>query len=286
MGAISRWLSRFSYKHPKFAIPNLMKYIIIGNVLVWVMDMIWYLNAPFSYYLSFIPSQIFSGQVWRLVTFVFVPENSSPIWFALSCFMYYFLGTQLERIWGSARFTLFYLLGVLLTAASGLLLALQGGIWLTIPTATMYYVNMSLFLAFASLFPNAEFRIYFFIPIKGKWLAWVYVALIGLDVYRSISMGLYLLALVPLVALLNYLLFFWCDLFPDHRRARPTARPQAVDLKAARRHVQQKKGYLHKCSVCGITDTDHPDTEFRYCSKCSGYYCYCMEHINDHAHIP
>lgn len=287
MGAISRWLSRFSYKHPKFAIPNLMKYIVMGNVVVWVMDLV--SSGTFSQLLSFVPAYILSGQVWRLVTFVFVPETTNPIWFVLSCFLYYFLGTQLEQTWGSARFTLFYVLGVALTAVSGLLLALQGGIWLTMPIVDMYYVNMSLFLAFASLYPNAEFRIYFFIPIKGKWLAWLYVILIAIDVCRSMALGLYLMALVPLVALFNYLLFFWDDLFYHSKKAharvtRQTAR-RTVDFKAAQKHAQQKRGYLHKCSVCGITDTDHPNAEFRYCSRCNGYYCYCMDHINDHTHV-
>ena len=45
------------------------------------------------------------------------------------------------------------------------------------------------------------------------------------------------------------------------------------------------KRQLHKCAVCGITDADDPDMEFRYCSKCNGYYCYCSEHINNHVHI-
>lgn len=287
MGAISRWLSRFSYKHPKFAVPNLMKYIVFGNVLVWVMDLV--SSGTFSQLLSFVPAYILSGQVWRLVTFVFVPDTYSPIWFVLSCFIYYFLGTQLENIWGSARFTLFYLLGVILTAISGLLLAVQGGFWLLMPTANMYYVNMSMFLAFASLYPDAQFRIYFFIPIKGKWLAWLYVALIGLDVYRSILARQYLMAFVPLVALFNYLLFFWDDLTARFRKNKPHTKArttrQTVDFKAAQKHAQQKRGYLHKCSVCGRTDTDNPGLEFRYCSRCNGYYCYCMDHINNHVHI-
>lgn len=287
MGAISRWLSRFCYNHPKFAVPGLMKYIVMGNIAVWVMDLV--SGGTFSPLLSFVPAHILSGQVWRLFTFVLIPQSYSPIWFVLSCFLYYFLGTQLEQVWGSGRFTLFYLLGVILTALSGLLLALQGGFWLTGATVDMYYVNMSLFLAFATLYPDLEFRLFFFLPIKGKWLAWVYVALIGVDVWRSLSMGLYLMALVPLVALLNYLLFFWDDLTYRSKKGRARVRHQTsrqtVDFKAAQRHAQQKKGYLHKCAVCGRTDTDHPGLEFRYCSRCSGYHCYCMDHINDHTHI-
>ncbi|MBR4098714.1 MAG: hypothetical protein IKK44_01845, partial [Clostridium sp.] len=61
--------------------------------------------------------------------------------------------------------------------------------------------------------------------------------------------------------------------------------PQTINFKKAQREVQERKGYLHKCTVCGVTDADDPDMEFRYCSKCNGYYCYCMNHINDHVHV-
>ena len=98
-----------------------------------------------------------------------------------------------------------------------------------------------------------------------------------------------MLALVPAVAVLNYLLFFWEDVAALMRRGRrrvqhQTSR-QTINFHAAQRQAQEKKGYLHKCAVCGITDADDPNMEFRYCSKCNGYYCYCMKHINNHVHV-
>ena len=94
---------------------------------------------------------------------------------------------------------------------------------------------------------------------------------------------------MPVLALLNYLIFFYEDLADvfSHGRARVKYRtnPQVIQFKKAQQEVKQRKGYLHKCAVCGVTDADDPNMEFRYCSKCSGYYCYCMDHINNHTHV-
>lgn len=285
MGTLSRWLSRFCYKHPNFSIPGLMKYIAMGNVAVFLMDML--SNGYFSRMISFVPAYIFQGQIWRLITFIFIPVSSSPIWVVLSVMMYYFLGNQLERAWGSTRFTVYYLFGVIMTVVIGLLLGLTDLKYFSV--VNMYYVNMSLLLAFASLYPDAQFTIYFFIPIRGKWLAWLYGILIAFDVFSYIGQGRYLLALVPVAAVLNYFLFFWDDLKGSARQTRQrihhqTSR-QTINFHAAQRQAQEHKGYLHKCAVCGITDADRPDIEFRYCSKCNGYYCYCMDHINNHVHV-
>lgn len=285
MSTLSRWLSRFCYKHPNFSIPGLMKYIAIGNVIVWMLDIA--SQGTFSPLISFIPGYIFQGQVWRLFTFIFVPISYQPIWFILSIMLYYFLGTHLEHAWGSTRFTVYYGLGVILTVIVGLLMGLTDLRWSGV--VNMTYVNMSLFLAFATLYPDAEFRIYFFIPIRGKWLALVYGVFIVFDVLSWIGRGQYLLALVPVASLLNYLLFFWEDLTRFFNRGRSTVRHQTsrqtINFKSAQRQAQQQKGYLHKCAVCGITDADDRNMEFRYCSKCSGYHCYCANHINSHVHI-
>ena len=146
-----------------------------------------------------------------------------------------------------------------------------------------------LFFAFATLYPDAQFLLFYIIPFKAKWLAWVDGALFAFDIFSRIGQGQYLLALVPIIAILNYLLFFWDDLMNAAGRGRSQVRHQTsrqtINFKAAQRQAQQQKGYLHKCAVCGVTDTDHPTMEFRYCSKCNGYYCYCAEHINSHVHI-
>ena len=287
MRAISRWLDRFCYNHPRFGIPNLIKYVIFGQAAVFLLDMV--SRGTFSQILAFYPSLILKGQVWRLVTFVFVPENLGSIWFVFSAMLYYFLGSALERQWGTTRFTVFYLLGVVLNVIAGLVIYFAVGQPYYAVTATIHYVNLSLFLAFATLYPDTQFVIYFIIPIKVKWLAWLDVAFFAIGIFQALAGGQVLWALTPIVSIFNYLIFFWEDLMEllgrGKRRAAHKVNPQTIHFKKAQKEVKQRKGYLHKCSVCGVTDADDPNKEFRYCSKCNGYYCYCMDHINDHVHI-
>lgn len=285
MKAISRWLDRFCYKHPRFGIPNLMKFIVIGNVLIYLLDM--FSNGYASLLFMFYPSAVLHGEVWRLITFLFIPMNGfnpndmfSILWFAMATLFYYYIGNALERQWGSTRFTVFYFLGAILNLIIGF--AFQTSV-------TMYYVNMSMFFAFATLYPEMQVLLYGILPLKVKWLAWVDAALFLFDIIRYLMLGAWGYALIPVVAILNYFIFFWDDLMEIFRRKTGRmayrTRPQTINFKKAQKEVQQRKGYLHKCAVCGITDADDPNMEFRYCSKCNGYYCYCMNHINNHVHV-
>ena len=300
MSAIQRWLDRFCYKHPRFGIPNLMLVIVVGNVLVWLMDQFSY-GVSLSALLAFSPYYILHGQIWRIITFVFVPLDSNLFFLAVSLYFYYMIGSVLEREWGTAKFNVFYGLGVLLNVVVGFLLyAVTAPLYPShllplLTTASMTYVNLSLFFAFATLYPNMQVLLFFIIPIKIKWLAWIDAALFGWSVLSSLfgvfTSGLAALpgVIIPLVAILNYFIFFWEDLMRIlHRtgqRAAYRTRPQTINFKKAQKEVQQRKGYLHKCAVCGITDADDPNMEFRYCSKCNGYYCYCSKHINNHTHV-
>ena len=284
MSALHRWLDRFCARHPGFGIPNLMKYIVIGNVVVFLLDQ--FSNGLCSALLSFSPAAIAQGQVWRVVSFVFIPVSSGSTFFsrlillAISLYFYWFIGNILEREWGSAKFTLFYAVGVVLTILAGL--ATRGA------GVTMFYVNMSMFFSFASLYPDMQV-LFFFIPMKVKWLAWLDLALFAVECVRYLIGGAAVLCLLPLVAVVNYLIFFWPELAGllgrTARRRRYTASKKTVNFQKAARQAQQQKGYIHKCAVCGKTDTDYPNEEFRYCSKCNGYYCYCSEHIHNHVHI-
>lgn len=287
MGAISRKLDRFCYKHPNFGIPQLMKYIALGNVAVFLLNM--FSQGYFANMLRFVPGLILDGQIWRLVTFVLVPISMSPLWFALSVYLYYSLGSALEQRWGTTRFTVFYGLAVVLNIIVGLLTYLVSPGYGMMETANMHYVNLSIFLAFGTLYPDLQFMLYFIIPVKAKWLVWFDAALFAFDIGGYVIAGDYFRALLPVVAILNYLVFFWDDLMEmlgrGRRRAAHRMDPQTINFKKAQKQVQERKGYLHKCAVCGVTDADDPEREFRYCSRCNGYYCYCMDHINDHVHI-
>lgn len=283
-------VDRFALKHPRFGIPNLMRVIVIGNVLV-------YLLAVFAGYeavsfLSFSWTAVAHGELWRLVTFIFMPgyySTGDVLWLALFLYLYYMIGNTLEREWGTAKFNLYYLSGVLLTLVVGLLAGLLFHVNLIITGAD--YVNLSLFFAFAMLYPDVRFLLFFIIPVKVKWLAWFDAALFAIAVVRSLTVSP-LLALLPVVALLNFFVFFWDRLMNElswrRGRARHQTAHQTIQFQSAVR--QQKKreaerGYRHKCAVCGRTDTDHPELEFRYCSRCAGYHCFCQDHIFSHEHF-
>jgi len=276
------WLDRFCAKHPKFGISNLMLYIAIGNVAIYLIDLFSMGGMSLASLLSFSRYAILRGQVWRLVSFVFVSESGdllfrgTGIFFVLvSAYFYWWIGSLLEREWGTAKFTVFYLGGVALNIVFGLLVGY----------ASMAYVNLSMFFAFATLYPNMEILLFMIIPVKVKWIAWIDGALFAWAVVSNLLVGNWIGALLPVVAILNYFIFFWQDFRYLFVKVKRRTSPQTINFKKAQKELRQRRGYLHKCAVCGVTDQDDPDMEFRYCSKCNGYYCYCADHINNHTHV-
>jgi len=271
-------IDRFCAKHPRFGIPNLMLYIVIAQVGVFVLD-IFMRGQLAGYWLPFSRGAILHGQVWRLVTFIFLPSDNNPFFMLLSCYFYYWIGAMLEREWGTAKFSLFYLSGVVLSILSGMLLG----------TARIYYINLSIFLIIATLYGEMQVLLFFVIPIKMKWMAIIDAALILIDVVQYAMVGNWVAALMPLASFINYFVFTWSFWAGKLGMARRRVDPQVINFKRAQHQAQKQAkatgGYRHKCAVCGITDADDPSMEFRYCSKCDGYYCYCMKHINNHVHI-
>ena len=272
-------LDRFCAKHPNFGIANLMLYVAIANVALALIDTFSLGGVTLTDMLYFSRSAIMNGQVWRLLTFILVPESAGLFYVAIGAYFYYWIGSTLEREWGTAKFCVFYFSGVVLSIIYGMVAGYT----------TMHYINLSLFFAFATLFGETQVLLFFIIPIKMKWLAWLDAALFAWSVLSNLIAGYYIYALLPIVAILNYLIFFWRDFAYLFARFKRRTSPNVVNFKKAQKQLQKKAqetgGYIHKCSVCGVTDTDNPDMEFRYCSKCDGYYCYCMDHINNHVHI-
>ena len=197
----------------------------------------------------------------------------------------------MENIWGTFRFNLFYLGGVVLM---DIFCMLFGG-W-----ADVSYLNLSLLLGYATLYPNAHFLLFFIIPVKAWILALFYLAVTVYNVVILSYMGMFPNNLFPLVAIANYLLFFGKDVLnviplswrinakrlfkkkaPKKTGSIPF--PTAGSYQASTATV--KEPYTHKCTVCGRTEVTNPELEFRYCSRCNGYHCYCEDHINNHTHI-
>lgn len=290
MRSVDSWLDRFAFKHPKFGIPHFINYILIGNVVIYILDLVSNGSASALLGLDF-GSAILGLQLWRLVTFIFVPDASKPIWFVFRLFFVYFLGNTMEREWGTAKLTLFYLCGAALTFLGSIFtFFFSGGVSYPI---TLGCIHDTLFLAFATLFPDEYIRVYFVLPVKAKWLALFYAFIALWDVVSVNRVFLPIMLAFSLPALLaswiNYALFFWSDIAAFVRRivgrTKHQTSKQTINFKQATRQAQERKGYIHKCAVCGKTDTDFPDEEFRYCSQCNGYYCYCSEHIHNHVHI-
>ena len=291
MKKLNAAVDRFARNHPRFGISNLMTVIVAGNVVVYLLSA--FAGAAAVSFLSFDWTAITSGELWRLVTFIFMPGYTARgdiLWLALFLYLYYMIGNALEREWGTAKFNLYYLSGVVLTVLVGVIMALVSGSNVRISGAD--YVNMSMFFAFAVLFPDTRFLIFFILPVKVKWLAWVDAAFFALTVLSNLFHGAWLSALLTVVARLNFFVFFWTAITDEiayrRGRAKHQTSHQTIQFKSAVRQKKQKeaqRGYRHKCSVCGRTDTDSPDLEFRYCSKCAGYHCYCQDHIFNHVHF-
>ena len=267
-------IERFCRTHPDFGVPNLMKYVTIVNAVFWLLNLV---NPLLISYLVFSPYHILRGQVWRLVTFAFIPETGG-VWALVAFYFYYWVGTTLERYWGTGQFTIFFFSGLLLTAVYGFVIYFLTGINLG---ATAQYVCLSMFFSFAALFPDMQVLLFFVIPIKMKWLALVDAALFLAEIVSNP----FPVNLLPLVAILNFFLFCGGDLLRliPRRPSKSTVNFRRESQRIRREEAQ--KLYNHKCAVCGKTDRDYPDLEFRYCSRCAGYHCFCEEHINNHIHF-
>lgn len=274
---MKRKIDAFCRQHPNFGIPNLIKYITIADVVIWLLNMV---NPRIVYYMTFDPRFILQGQVWRLISFVFIPQNFGVL-ALITFYLYYMIGTTLERSWGTGQFTIFLFSGIILTIIYGFLIYFIAGMRVSL---TADYVFLSMFFSFAALYPDMQLLLFFVIPIKMKWLALVDGVLFLAGV---ISMP-FPANLLPLVAILNFFIFCGEDLKALLHIGGAKRSPTVINFRRETKQIrreQAKSLYHHKCSVCGRTDTDYPNLEFRYCSKCAGYHCFCEEHINSHIHF-
>ena len=286
-----------------------MLYIVLGNALVYILSLA---NQDYALYdiLCFDRSLILQGQVWRLISFVFTSFSpGTNIFFTIITYICYFsLGRAMENAWGTFRFNLFYLSGVVLMdvfamVVGGVPVNIDGyGLDLSMLYSGMgSYLNLSLFLGYATLYPDAHFLLFFVIPVK----AWIFALVdLVLTLYRVLTMAFFFPHnLFPLVAILNYFLFFGKDvlnviplswrinlkrLFKKKQRYAPE-KPKVVPFPSAGSYqastAKVKAPYNHRCTICGRTDTENPELEFRYCSRCQGYHCYCSDHISNHTHV-
>ncbi|MCR5796905.1 MAG: hypothetical protein K6G63_03170 [Eubacterium sp.] len=299
------FMDNLERKLGKFAIKNLMLYMCIINIVGSILGII----NPTLYYsfLSLDVYQILHGQVWRLVTFVLYPSlNLSDggfiinlLFYGIMLYIYFWIGRVLENMWGTFKFNAFYFFGIILIilftfgyyfvliSANGANMGQFIGLSLS-AQITLEEINLAMFLIFAFLFPDTQFMLYFLIPVKAKWLGYLYL---GFNVYNIVTFFMsgqfqYIMNMFLIVAaLIDFVVFYLLT--------RPTKRyTQKVKVKTKKRQPDRSKnssgsgqGPRHKCAICGRTELDAPNLEFRYCSKCRGNYEYCSEHLFTHEHV-
>ena len=290
MKELRRRFNRFCFQNRHKGIPNLMLYISLGCALVYLMTQV--TQNPLLYsLLVFDREAILHGQIWRLITYPLTFYHSNILLMAVFLFCYYSLGRAMENIWGTLRFNLFYFCGILMM-----------DVWCMIfgGRADVTYLNLSLFLSYATMFPNAQFLLFFIIPVK----AWIFALFDLALVLYSLLADPFPYNCFSVISLANYFLFFGADvlnvipmswrvnarrLFRKKSYAPKQEKPKVIPFSQAGSYeattAKPKAPYTHKCTICGRTDVDSPDLEFRYCSRCKGYHCYCSEHISNHAHI-
>ena len=287
MKNLRRRFERFCFQNRDKGIPNLMLYVTLGCGLVYLITSITQSTVLYNL-LVFDRNAILHGQIWRLISYPLTFYNNNILLMALMLFCYYSLGRAMENLWGTLRFNLFYFTGIIMMDVYCMLF---GG------RADVTYLNLSLFLSYATLYPDAGFLLFFIIPVKAWIFALVDLAMViyGLIVYP------FPYNLFSVISLANYFLFFGKDVLnviPLSWRIRiarffkktpPSAQPKVVPfakIEVKKVPVQQAKpSYTHRCTVCGRTDVSNPELEFRYCSKCNGYFCYCEDHISNHTHV-
>ena len=289
-------MSNFEKKFGKYAIKNISLVLILfyacGYLINWI-------NPVMFNYLTLNPYAIlFKGQVWRLITWLIIPPENFSFFTLIMLYFYYSIGTTLERTWGTYRYNLYLFLGIIFTAVGAF--AMMGFVYLfqrdilfamgaenyfaVLSTmCSTYYVNMSIFLAFAATFPDMQVLLFFFIPIKVKILGIIYGVLLVYEFIAGVG-NKYLNAANRFVigaSLLNFIVFFLTSRNMIHMSPKQVKRRQEF-----KREVKQSaKITRHKCAICGRTEETNPELEFRFCSKCDGNYEYCQDHLFTHAHV-
>lgn len=266
-----KWLYKLERKFGKYYIPNLMLIIVMGSLGVYLLNMT--IMPNLTYQLMLIPGLVLKGQIWRLFTFVFVAESGGTFLTIINLYFMYLIGMNLENIWGGFKFNVYFFISYILTVIVSMVTRIP---------AMEFGISISLFFAYAKLYPDSEFLLFFILPIKAKILFYINWAIIILNSINYLINGMPLGILLTLVPVANYLIFFG----PSSFKATKQKKNNVVRMKDYKKKMNTtKKNYTHKCTTCGITDIDDPDMDFRYCGECDGKHAYCSKHIKNHVHI-
>lgn len=243
------------------AIPNLTIYVIIGQVLAYALSNEYWGHPEIRNTMTLVPGKILEGEIWRLLSFVFIPPNRSPIFLFIGWYVFYFIGSSLEGAWGAFKYSVYLLAGLLAMVMGAFVVAILFGVP-NIPISNEL-MGASIFLAFACLFPDFEMRIYFILPVKVKWLGYIFGGFLFLQLLANPLSGKILL----FASMLNLFLFFgndWINRVKSGNRQRKIVTEKKAESQTP----------FHVCANCGATDLSNPEREFRYrgeeaiCSTC------------------
>lgn len=283
-----KFIDKLERKFGRFGIPNLTIYMIVCYVIGYALMIV---NPGILNWLSLEPAYILRGQVWRLVTWVLYPPSTSGVlWFAIAVlFFYYPIGTSLERTIGTFKYTLYIISGVIFTILGAFILYfLLGGNVLVGNVFSTYYISLSTFLAYAMCYPDMQVLLMFIIPVKMKWMAIFYVVIVVYEMIQYIMAGAWYLVIPIVASLLNFIIFYFGT--KDFSRYNP----KEIHRRNEFRRAMEPQGRMksgsgnvtkHKCAICGRTELDDPNLEFRFCSRCNGNYEYCQDHLFTHTHV-
>ena len=283
-----KFIDKLERKFGRFGIPNLTIYMIVCYVIGYALMIV---NPGILNWLSLEPAYILRGQVWRLVTWVLYPPSTSGVlWFAIAVlFFYYPIGTSLERTIGTFKYTLYILSGVIFTILGAFILYfLLGGNVLVGNVFSTYYISLSTFLAYAMCYPDMQVLLMFIIPVKMKWMAIFYVVIVVYEMIQYVMAGAWYLVIPIVASLLNFIIFYFGT--KDFSRYNP----KEIHRRNEFRRAMEPQGRMksgsgsvtkHKCAICGRTELDDPNLEFRFCSRCNGNYEYYQDHLFTHTHV-
>ena len=254
---MKNWLDKMERRFGRYAIRNLTMYLLAGYAIGYLLS---FTMPQLLTYFTLEPALILKGQVWRLLSWVIIPPNDNIIF----------------------RYNVYIFSGILFTVIGAFIVnGLIGGITGFGSLYSTYYINMSIFLACASIMPDYQLLLYGIIPIKMKWLAVLDVVLLAVDAVQG---GL-IIRIVIIASLLNFIIFFFCNRNLRGHSPKQAARRKKFQKQISRPQNQYAGGAKHRCAVCGRTELDNPTLEFRYCSKCNGNYEYCQDHLFTHEHV-
>jgi hypothetical protein len=256
-------LDKLQRRYGRYALPHATEGLIVCQALTYLFNT----GKPeFLDHIALVPRLVLAGEVWRLVTFLCQPPPRSLFFVLFFWYMFYLMGTALEHAWGTFRYNVYLAVGWLATVAVSFLQPDA--------PASIAFLQGSVFLAFAHLFPDFEFLLFFILPVKVKWLALVQ----WLFYFYMIAVGTWMTALLVLASVGNFLLFFG----PEYWSRLRTGRWRMAQRAERARRASTPR---HTCSICRVTNLSDPKMSFRYCSKCAGAPCYCADHIHAHQHI-